>query len=275
MPDRIEFDLTSPANSISAKRARRSRCRRPLPLWRAGRRPRSRRRSDDRRPRRSGRALPVISSASPTKSSIPPGRRSTICRRPTMPATQSSRSLSTSRRRARIRWKRRSPCAWPSPAAAPSSTRSRCRSTPAGNMIGIKPLFSGRSLADGASANFDVVGRRAERHGARAKRAALSAAADRHALSVLQARRRLEFRAGQDHDARRRRHDRHRARQARPHFAAGEFRPLPARCLDLRPERARDLGRVRRRLVCRRQCRHARHAAKSRSTSRNTIRAIP
>jgi uncharacterized protein YfaS (alpha-2-macroglobulin family) len=28
---------------------------------------------------------------------------------------------------------------------------------PAGNMIGIKPLFSGRSLADGASANFDVV----------------------------------------------------------------------------------------------------------------------
>ena len=28
--------------------------------------------------------------------------------------------------------------------------------TPAGAMIGIKPLFSGRSLADGASANFDV-----------------------------------------------------------------------------------------------------------------------
>jgi uncharacterized protein YfaS (alpha-2-macroglobulin family) len=29
--------------------------------------------------------------------------------------------------------------------------------TPAGNMIGVKPLFSGKSLADGASANFDVV----------------------------------------------------------------------------------------------------------------------
>jgi alpha-2-macroglobulin len=29
--------------------------------------------------------------------------------------------------------------------------------TPSGNMIGIKPLFSGQSLADGASANFDVV----------------------------------------------------------------------------------------------------------------------
>jgi len=29
--------------------------------------------------------------------------------------------------------------------------------TPAGNMIGVKPLFSGRSLADGANATFDVV----------------------------------------------------------------------------------------------------------------------
>jgi alpha-2-macroglobulin len=29
--------------------------------------------------------------------------------------------------------------------------------TPSGNMIGVKPLFSGRSLADGASATFDVV----------------------------------------------------------------------------------------------------------------------
>ena len=29
--------------------------------------------------------------------------------------------------------------------------------TPAGNMIGVKPLFSGRSLADGANASFDVV----------------------------------------------------------------------------------------------------------------------
>ena len=29
--------------------------------------------------------------------------------------------------------------------------------TASGNMIGVKPLFSGRSLADGASATFDVV----------------------------------------------------------------------------------------------------------------------
>ncbi len=29
--------------------------------------------------------------------------------------------------------------------------------TPGGNMIGVKPLFSGRSLADGANATFDVV----------------------------------------------------------------------------------------------------------------------
>ena len=36
-------------------------------------------------------------------------------------ATRTSRSLSTSRRRPPIRCKRRSPCAWPNPAAAPSS----------------------------------------------------------------------------------------------------------------------------------------------------------
>ncbi len=71
--------------------------------------------------------------------------------------------------------------------------------------------------------------RRAGRHGGRAARPALRIAAHRHALSVLQARRRLEFRAGQDDDARRRRHDRHRARQAGAHLAAGEFRPLSAR----------------------------------------------
>ncbi len=38
------------------------------------------------------------------------------------------RSASTSCRRAPVRWRRRSRCAWPSPAAAPSSTRSPCRS---------------------------------------------------------------------------------------------------------------------------------------------------
>ena len=55
------------------------------------------------------------------------------------------------------RWRRRLRCAWPSPAAAPSSARSHCRSRASGNMIGVKPLFSGRSLADGANATFDVV----------------------------------------------------------------------------------------------------------------------
>ena len=36
--------------------------------------------------------------------------------------------------------------------------------TPNGNMIGIKPLFSGRSLSDGANATFDVVVLTARRH---------------------------------------------------------------------------------------------------------------
>ena len=133
--------------------------------------------------------------------------------------------------------------------------------TPAGNMIGVKPLFSGRSLADGASASFDVVVVAPDGKALAAARPALSAAAHRHALSVLQARRPVELRAGQDHDARRRRHARHRGRQARPHRAAGEFRPLSARSVARRSERSGDVGRFRCRLVCRRQRRHARHAA--------------
>ena len=44
------------------------------------------------------------------------------------------------------------------------------------------------------------------------------------------------------------------------HFAAGEFRPLPARSLERRSERAGDIGCVRRRLLRRIQCRHAGHA---------------
>ena len=72
-----------------------------------------------------------------------------------------------------------------------------------GNMIGVKPLFSGRSLAEGANATFDVVLDRTRQYGGRAARPYLRAFAHRHALSVLQTRRQLELRAGQDHDARR------------------------------------------------------------------------
>ena len=53
--------------------------------------------------------------------------------------------------------KRISPSAWRNPAAARSSASSRCRSHPMQPMIGVKPAFSGRSLGDGANADFDVV----------------------------------------------------------------------------------------------------------------------
>ena len=70
----------------------------------------------------------------------------------------------------------------------------------------------------------------------------------------------MAFRAGQDHDAPLRRHDRYRGRQARPYRAAGEFRPLPAQRRVERSERPDHVGDVRCRLVCRRQRRHAGHA---------------
>ena len=85
-------------------------------------------------------------------------------------------------------------------------------------MIGVKPLFSGRSLADGANATFDVVVVAPDGTHARAARPALRAAAHRYPLSILQARRQLELRAGQDDEARRRRNDRHDDRQARRAF---------------------------------------------------------
>ncbi len=127
-------------------------------------------------------------------------------------------------------------------------------------MIGVKPLFSGRSLADGANADFDVVAVAPDGADAGAARPALRVAAHRDPLSVLQAQRQLELPAGQDHQARCRRNDRYDARQGGAHFAAGEFRPLPARSLERRSERPDDVGRFRCRLLCRNQRRHARHA---------------
>ena len=132
--------------------------------------------------------------------------------------------------------------------------------TASGTMIGVKPQFTGRSLADGANAVFDVVALAPD--GAAVPQRGLHYELLRidSPLSVLQARRQLELRAGQDHQARRRRNHRHLARQGRAHFAAGEFRPLPARSLDRRSQRAGDFGRVRRRLLCRCQRGYARHA---------------
>ena len=103
------------------------------------------------------RALPAISSAWPTTRSIRPNKRSTICRRPTTPAT----------RRFKVNLDKLPSTTHPlqadvtvrmnEPGGRAVEHKLTLPITPAANMIGIKPLFQGTSLADGASANFDVI----------------------------------------------------------------------------------------------------------------------
>ena len=170
VPDRIEFDLTSPTERISQNSPGQDRCRRALPLWRAGRRPRSRRRHDDRGGAKSARASPAISSVSTTKKSRPCSSRSTICRRPTTPGkanfTVSLDKLPSSTHPLEAQIAVR----MAEPGGRAVEHKITLPVTASGNMIGVKPLFSGRSLADGANATFDVVvvapdGRRSTQRG--------------------------------------------------------------------------------------------------------------
>ena len=132
--------------------------------------------------------------------------------------------------------------------------------TASGNMIGVKPLFSGRSLADGANATFDVV--------AVAPDGATLAQRGLH-YELLRIETHYQFykRNGSwnyepvkttkrvaDGTI-----DTALDKAARI-CAAGEFRPLPARSLDRRSQRPDDVGCFRRRLLCRDQRRYARHA---------------
>ena len=132
--------------------------------------------------------------------------------------------------------------------------------TASGNMIGVKPLFIGRSLAEGASAAFDVV--------VVAPNGTAVATKGLH-YELLRVETHYQFykRDGSWHfepvkttSRLVRWRDRHRDRQAGPYRAAGEFRPLPAQCHLARAERPDHVGDVRCRLVCRRQRRHAGHA---------------
>ena len=115
----------------------------------------SRRRTGDRGGAGSGRASRLPVRRRPTRTSTPSASRSRTCRRPT---TRAKRSFTVSARQAagnrRVRSRRRSPCGWRSPAAARSSASSRCRSCRPRNMIGVKPLFSGRSLGEGETATL-------------------------------------------------------------------------------------------------------------------------
>ena len=128
---------------------------------------------------------------------------------------------------------------------------------PSATMIGVKPLFAGKSLGEGENAGFDVIVRRAGRQAARRQRPALRTAQGRAALSVLSPRRPLGVRAGQEHAAHGGRPHRCGGRPARPHRAAGDLGPLPARRRERRPQHSADLRDVRRRLLFRRLGRHA------------------
>ena len=123
---------------------------------------------------------------------------------------------------------------------------------------------------------FDVVVVAPDGKRRRAARPALRAAAHRHPLSVVQARRQLELRAGQDAPsasptARSTRRSTKPARISLP-VNFGRYR-LEVSTADA--ERAGDVGGVRRRLLCRVERRYARHARRSRSTRASTRPATP
>ena len=107
-------------------------------------------------------------------------------------------------------------------------------------MIGVKPLFSGRSLGEGENANFDVVAGRARRQDARgATGCATSCCKIESRYQYYRRDGRWEY---EPVKTTRRIADgthRRRARQAGPHLAAGAVGPLSARSL----ERRRATGR--------------------------------
>ena len=139
-------------------------------------------------------------------------------------------------------------------------------------MIGVKPLFSGRSLGDGDSADLRRRRRRARRQArSRSAGCTTSCCAIETHYQWYQARRQLELRAGQDDRARRRRQHRRRAPTSPARISLPvTLRPLSARSLDRRSERPGDLGRLRCRLVCRGQRRHAGHAGDRARQAANT-----
>ncbi len=142
-------------------------------------------------------------------------------------------------------------------------------------MIGVKPAFSGRSLADGANADFDVVMAAPRRQDAGAKRPALRAAQGRDQLSMVPPERPVGIRAGQAHRARRQRHRRCHRRQAGADFAAGEMGALSPGSVDRRAERRRSRRSPSMPASMRKPTPTRPTCSKSRSTSRITNPATP
>ena len=262
VPDRLEFDLALDGQEHLRRSAGRghastaaiSMARRPPTSI-------SKARWSIAPAERARRALPVTSSASPTRRSRRPAqpleglpttdaaaRRSSPSTLDKLPADDAPARGAGDRAHGRGGWPR---------GRAQADAAGDRRPAP---MIGVKPLFSGRSLGEGENAGFDVDRRLARRHAAGAQRPALRAAQGRDHVPMVSPRRRLGLRAGEDDAARRRRHDRCRRRHAGADFAAGAMGPLSSRSVDRRPQRAGDLGRLRCRLVRRGERRHAGHA---------------
>ena len=120
---------------------------------------------------------------------------------------------------------------------------------PKANMIGVKPLFSGRSLSDNDTANFDVAMVAPDGKQIAATGPQMAVAQRRVEISVVSLQRLLELRADQGDAPRCRRHARRGRRQAGQDLRARHLGPLPARNRQRRPGRAGNHHRLRFRLV--------------------------
>ena len=136
--------------------------------------------------------------------------------------------------------------------------------------IGIKPLFAGNEVGEGETAGFDVI--LLDPSGAPVAAKALGWQLHRlnQSLAMVQPRRQLGLRGGNDVAPRRQRQARHGAGRARPHHPEARLGPLPARGRPAAsragrspPSSSTPAGRAARR-------RHARVARRRRSTSRAT-----
>ena len=150
VPDRIEFDLTSAAGHISQQT--------PAKVEVSGRFLYGAPAADldlegevTIAPRRSAAALPAMSSAWRTKSSNRCSSRSPICRRLTRRARRVSPSVSRKLPSSTHPLEAQVTVRMGEPGGRAVEHNITLPVTPAGNMIGVKPQFSGRSLADAAT----------------------------------------------------------------------------------------------------------------------------
>ena len=128
---------------------------------------------------------------------------------------------------------------------------------PKGAMIGVKPLFNDKSVAEGDPANFDVAFVAPDGKALTREWSALRVAQAGVALPVVPAGLVVGVRAGQVDQARRRWRRQRRARQAGPHPGVAAAGPLPPRREGSGSRRRADVRHLRCRLVFGRLGRHA------------------